>query len=380
VLIRSEEFLLILGVLALAFIFTPNGLAQENKLEPLPTDPKQRIYYGEYYDPQRYEACRKKVVAEGNPRSTLCEIFAEKLEPLDPSKRDHFGEFYDPAKFHECRADVEKNDTQCDYLKLKRRPEPEYWPYAGKVPPPKWPDAPKQSVYRKGMTSKEYFDALCKAEAGEFIYRTIENVEGIYQIRPRVRLTGYELRDRFVLEDPYDYSDAEVEQAAFRYVGPDGYQFFESPRVTPARPSYDLKYYDVSFFVDPPAAAQLERYTLQPRSDSKVWGGVKKEFDTAIKSRYGYSWREVKRPLDRELGVVGGELIVVDLTTNEVLGFRRGFAHSGYVRNVKGGFQWEIAQMCPSAPNWTGGDLAPRFVKKVLTPAVKLQGGSDGKK
>ena len=37
---------------------------------------------------------------------------------------------------------------------------------------------PEDSGYKPG-TSKEYFDHLCKTEAGEFIYKTVEKVEGL---------------------------------------------------------------------------------------------------------------------------------------------------------------------------------------------------------
>ena len=50
-----------------------------------------------------------------------------------------------------------------------------------KIPNP----VPEDSGYKPGMTSQEYFDHLCKTEAGEFIYKTVENVEGIYMMRPR---------------------------------------------------------------------------------------------------------------------------------------------------------------------------------------------------
>lgn len=44
---------------------------------------------------------------------------------------------------------------------------------------------PADSGYKPGMTPQEYFDHLCKTEAGEFIYKTVENVEGLYMMRPR---------------------------------------------------------------------------------------------------------------------------------------------------------------------------------------------------
>src|SRR5207237_7661024 len=76
-------------------------------------------------------------------------------------------------------------------------------PYPDKVPPPKWPEATADSGYKPGMSTQEYFEHLCKPEAGEFIYKTVENVEGIYQMRPREALTDAMLQDRYYLEDPY---------------------------------------------------------------------------------------------------------------------------------------------------------------------------------
>lgn len=58
---------------------------------------------------------------------------------------------------------------------------------------------------------------------------------------------------------------------------------------------------------------------------------MKLEKVSALKSRYGYTWRGIRRPHDRELGIVGGELIVMDMLSNEVLAVRRGFIRSGYV-------------------------------------------------
>src|SRR5512147_1589890 len=67
-------------------------------------------------------------------------------------------------------------------------PVPEQWvatpegrfAHSIKVPNP----VPKDSGYRRGMSSEEYFQHLCRREAGEFIYRTVDNVEGFYFMRP----------------------------------------------------------------------------------------------------------------------------------------------------------------------------------------------------
>ena len=127
------------------------------------------------------------------------------LEPLDPSRRHLFGQHYNPEKYRACLNQIRGADIQCDYLRLRRKEQPEYWPNPN-VPRPKLPDPPSPPVYREGMTSKQYFDALCKAEAGEFIYQTVDSVQGVYQIRPRVSEEGNaEQQDRYVMEDPFGY-------------------------------------------------------------------------------------------------------------------------------------------------------------------------------
>ncbi|MFO1386566.1 MAG: hypothetical protein U1F55_10410 [Chitinivorax sp.] len=83
-------------------------------------------------------------------------------------------------------------------LTAQYAPHPEYWPYPD-VPPVKWPEAPNPPTLAKtGMSGKEYFQALCEREAGWFIYRTVEDVEGLYIVRPR----GEEDSD-YHLADPY---------------------------------------------------------------------------------------------------------------------------------------------------------------------------------
>jgi hypothetical protein len=99
---------------------------------------------------------------------------------------------------------------------------------------------------------------------------------------------------------------------------------------------------------------------------------MKKQIDSTRKSRYGFTWRGITRPHDRELGIAGGELILLDLETNEVLGVRRGFVRTGQVRNNLTGVWWLTGQACPSY-GYRGGrdrdfDFAYWFIGKVLRP------------
>lgn len=284
---------------------------------------------------------------------------ARELPPLDPSRREHFGEQYDPARYLECMKTSYHNHQGCDRYELRRVDNPEYWPYP-EVQGIHWPDPPKESAYRPGMSSKDYFEALCRAEAGEFIYRTVEGVEGIYQVRPRTRVSGIASRDRFVLEDPRGYistgnGDIGAEYK-FLQVGT-RYQFLERPRLSHT----DRATQESSL------ASAREVVRFRPTNEL---GAVVRELGSAT-TRYGYTWREVRRAHDSENGIRGGEIAVVDFATNEILGIRRFFARRDVVRGDLGsGYSWD-ADGCPRY----GTEVTIDFVKRVLKP-INAGGGN----
>jgi hypothetical protein len=95
------------------------------------------------------------------------------------------------------------------------------------------------------------------------------------------------------------------------------------------------------------------------------------------KSRYGFTWRGVVRPRDRENGIGGGEVIVVDLETNEVLAVHRGYAQFKMDERV-GLLNAGWRNRCPSI-RATGGPYG-YFILKVLKPGsvnLPVKGGQD---
>ena len=190
-----------------------------------------------------------------------------------------------------------------------------------KIPNP----VPEDSGYRAGMTQQEYFEHLCKTEAGEFIFKTADNVDGIYQIRPRRLYSRDEWQHLFALEDPYGYWIGEWDEVGTQMVGRDLYGYFE---IHPsARRQYGLEHkvtnlWNDSLFLPPPPGASIARYSGY---DNTSYRSLKLDYDTHARARYGFTWRGVKRPHDREMGIAGGELIVLDLQTNAVMAVRRGY-------------------------------------------------------
>ena len=233
-------------------------------------------------------------------------------------------------------------DRTCDILKLQPA-EPMATAegrraHAIKLPPPL--DAAK-NVYRRGMGSEAYFRALCEAEAGEFIFSRAMDVEGILQMRPRTS-AHLLLRHLYALEDPYGHQEWEL-LAQPILVGPGHYRFLEQPV---------------------PGAEGLDHVIRYDGYDGRNPVTMKTHRHTARRSKYGYTWRGISRPNDRELGIAGGEQIVVDLESGAVLAVRRGFVRTG---DIPPGLLWSAASPCPGQ---TRDLFATRdFLVKVLKPA-----------
>lgn len=246
--------------------------------------------------------------------------------------------------------------SDCDILLLKPQ-DPLATPegrFAHAIQLPPTHDKPKD-VYKSGMTSEEYFKALCEAEAGEFIFRTVENVDGVFDLRPRTPIANYEYQHLFVMEDPYGYVDGEARNSPYLFVEPERYKFYER---SSNKPGNDLK---------------VERFFGY---NGRNLDSLKKAIVTSRSARYGFTWRSIFRSHDRELGIAGGELLVLDLETNELLGFRRGFAKTS-VSSANRGANWEFAPTCPKY-EYRGGrskdfDFSYWFIGKVLrSPDVEL--------
>ena len=292
------------------------------------------------------------------------QVEAALLPSFDSSKRDHFGEEYNPKKYFDCRVVLQKGNTDCNKYKLYRdEPEP-VWPYPD-VPPFQWPEAPKDQVYKKGMSSAEYFDALCKAEAGKFIYKTIDDVEGIYQIRPlKDHQSNVILQDRYVFESPYQQAIDSAKRPGLNLLGPDEYLFVETVIYEPRSKTILERSYDSSFLAPVPEGEKYIRYEGEAYRDFK---NVKKKYVAELRSQYGYVWRGIRRPHDREHAIAGGELAIVDLKTNKILALWRGFIRSGSSKSKK--VWWLSGQACPKI--YGDKDMLDKFMVEVLKPKKK---------
>ncbi|MDP3092115.1 MAG: hypothetical protein Q8N04_15685 [Nitrospira sp.] len=219
-----------------------------------------------------------------------------------------------------------------------------------KIPNP----VPEDSGYKPGMSPEQYFDHLCKTEAGEFIYKTVENVEGLYFMRPREQATDYHQEHLYALEDPYGYTDWEASRLPTIFVNPPwaAYSYLEAPLLSGAKPKIE--------------GAKFRRFSGYAQEKSPM---IEEEIKV-LSSKYGVTWRGITRPYDRELGIAGGEMIILDLQNNEVLAVRRGFIRSEGVRNLTGTW-WLTGHVCPKYEGKAfnkDGNFAHWFIVKALKP------------
>lgn len=231
-----------------------------------------------------------------------------------------------------------------------------------KIPDP----VPMDSGYKPGMSGEQYFEHLCKTEAGEFIYKTVENVEGLYMMRPRQEATDWEMEHLYALEDPYGQVLGESRLPQDSYIQPalGKYEFLEMP--TGSQTNYRRYYRDEHVHSD-------RQYQTAVNGKAVFVPYIVAETEVPVrKSRYGFTWRGIRRPSDREMGIAGGELILLDLSTYEILAVRRGYIRSGSVKNLTG-IWWLRGQVCPGS----GKKPEHLFVKTVLKPVSNSRTGKE---
>jgi hypothetical protein len=233
-----------------------------------------------------------------------------------------------------------------------------------KIPNPVLAD----SGYTPGMTSEQYFDYLCKTEAGGFIFKTVENVEGLYLMRPRKPATDYEMEHLYGLEAPYVEVHGEYDSPEEYFIQPHlgKYQFLEVPLPKKETGSNEKQYR--RYYRDENAHPGRDYQTAIDGRFVRVPYIVAERETQSLNSKYGVTWRGITRPHDRELGIAGSELIVLNLASHEILAVRRGFKRTGGVRNLTGVW-WLAGQTCPKL-NERPDHL---FLRDVLKPAADLK-------
>lgn len=295
---------------------------------------------------------------------------AGSLLAKDETPGQHFDRMMKEFAENCAKVKLKPNDTACDILKLKPADplatEEGRLAHSIKIPNP----VPEDSGYKPEMTPEQYFEHLCKTEAGEFIYKTVENVEGLYQMRSRESAKNdYLLEHLYAMEDPYGLAVGVRDSPQDYFVQPaiGKYQYLEISLPHTSKTEESPKYR--RYYRDEKAHPGSQFPTAINGQFVQVPYIVAMADVPTLQSRYGYTWRGITRPRDRELGIAGGELIILEVQTNEVLAVRRSFVRSGSVRNNLTGVWWLTAGKCSKVSL----KMDAQFINEVLKPTPQKQ-------
>lgn len=246
-------------------------------------------------------------------------------------------------------------------------------------------------------TAMAMFKERCK-RAGEKIYKTVENVDGVYLLKLRPQKTNF--GDQFKLDDPYG-----------RDLNGDGYietfvrGSFDKMRPSVSRPEWPPRNGYLYVEARDPKDGKRYRYTGEvkavrrkdttapgvqfelrrnPNYDLNIYEFVlEKKPVPGAPPRYGVTYDDISTREEREYWIAGSSLKVIDLQTNEVIAERIGYMVDWAQGSQAGGRSpWLFAadNACPnfhrfanpvvqtkgaSSQSWQTAD----FVEKVLKPS-----------
>ncbi len=229
-----------------------------------------------------------------------------------------------------------------------------------------------QKAVPRGAMS--YFTHLCTTEAGTWIFRTVDNVEGLYVARPQSKWTAMEsILHTYGVENPWIQRTFALTADDARWQGgwfisPPLYNFLfaEQPRrnvswqATITEPYIRLFGYTTEEISIPTTNAPNRR----DRRDKTPMQVIGIDKPTA---QYAFTWRGIKRTRDREHNIAGGEVLIYDRVTLEVLAVKRQFVVARANNQHPHRMHWEVGAICPkvSGYNQVGAEFS-QFVFDVL--------------
>ncbi|MDD2685201.1 MAG: hypothetical protein PHY62_03505 [Gallionella sp.] len=270
--------------------------------------------------------------------ATVGQQFRDIMAEIDAQcRKDKQGPYFEQGIPNHVRH------SGCDILSIKPTDplatEEGRFAYSIKLPEPL--DKPKVQ-YNKGISAESYFRELCEKAEGDFVFRTVEGVDGIKIMRPSSEVTGVPLWDE-TEGTPPGYFVATV-NGMYQYV--DAVELVQGSQIN----------------------TQLFHYAIDPKLSSKIppWGLGRYPIEKS-EARYGFTFRN--SPLEnRELGIKGRELIIMDLETNEVMAIRRRFSKLNFMNH-------QSARLMQGTPcRLLDENLNDKFIARILKPVTQAKG------
>lgn len=283
-----------------------------------------------------------------------------------------------PLRFEECRGTTKPSapawevpvsgNESAAYKMAHALPLPAAAPAAV---PFDFKQARRTDFWGGKSVAQQYFEHLCSSEDGTFVSRTVQDVDGFAMLRPRGPVYAALDHDRVRPEEPTgfgwfseDNSTTETgDLVAARFVQPlfGLYQYVELVEDLPSTRVVRVER-------DASTPSSKYPYGLQTWNQLTVPYISRRSAGSSMRSHYGYTWRGIHRDRDREFGIAGGEFLIIDLSTNEVLAVRRVFNSTHHPANP-GFTSWSSARACSSGlPEHS----AVNFLVRVLRPNLRV--------
>jgi hypothetical protein len=215
---------------------------------------------------------------------------------------------------------------------------------------------------------------LCALDGGDKIYKTVDNVQGVFQMRARKDERQKGLRDQYGMVDPYGYAQGDRNKITQLLAGTGinsasnsslfgryGYWFLEQ---FDGNSLVENQSYIRTYLFDTGNKHEHGYFAIQ--SGDPIYEH-KNVHNVRLKSHYGYLTEDITTKDMRDKWIGAGLIKIIDLQTNEVLAERKGyFSADG---NMLGGDadRWGGGGygMCPYPPNNSG---LIGFLHSVLKP------------
>jgi hypothetical protein len=237
-------------------------------------------------------------------------------------------------------------------------------------------------VVDMAKAGKAYFEEKCRTVAGERIYRTVPDVNGVLLMKVRPQRSQTELEDpmwpgaafsREYYADDFVETFLGYENAAINPDGNRGVITKEnrgsiSPTKYPGgRPGY--RYVDVMDANDGQRIRVTQKSDEPWQYDKTYLKGYIRYFldktpTTAPAPRYGVTYEDHVIPQERAMGVASSTVKVVDLHTQEVLGEMIRYAYRPRGLRLT---EWLTSNRCPDHAVGVGS-ATRKFVDQVLIP------------
>ncbi len=204
--------------------------------------------------------------------------------------------------------------------------------------------------------AKALFDERCKT-AGEKIYRTVDNVEGIQLLNLRPAIVSDS--SQYDPVDQYGYNVGGEEYIRYYLIGSANttskYKYVEANQgekkyafSTPLKASTSREYWTKGGGIVPLESKSIDHFS----------------------ARYSVEWIDISTKEDRDSWISGGTLRVIDRVNGEVLGERSGYIFEtgmGSTAGQRSPWSWSRyhAKSCPSV-----NEHNRVFVEKVIKPVL----------